>query len=147
MLDVINDDSRKLLDRLECVTVLGQVIDSDSETESYRFDETYPLRFHLRQLSRYIWYDLLNEGKRYKDVLHAANVVKRQFAAYLCAPEDGAEPEEEPERQPLYCREASDKLRVDHWDVQQRMRLSQKTDAKAPMSPLGRWCINTDPTI
>jgi len=82
---LIDDEFRKRLDRLACKTVLGQVVDSDIETENYQFDDVYPLRFHLRQLSRYIWYDLLKEGKQEEDVLRAVKVVQRQFADYLFA--------------------------------------------------------------
>ena len=135
---VINDEFRKLLDRLERITVLGQVIDSDSETENYRFDETYPLRFHLRQLSRYIWYALLKEGKREQDILHAVNVVKCEFAAYLFAPDEAADEVLELE---LNCWDPAEYLAA-----QRAMRLSEESDAETRVSPLGRWCIDTDPT-
>jgi hypothetical protein len=132
---VINDEFRKVLDRLECKTVLGQVIDSDSETENNRFDETYPLRFHLRQLSRYIWYELLKESKREQDVLHAVNVVKREFAEYF-----------EYGKVEISChRDASSEIVRGYWDVRQGMR--KESDAELRSSPLGGWCINTDPTI
>ncbi len=134
---VMNDEFRELLDRLERTTVLGQVIDSDSETENYRFDESYPLRFHLRQLSRYIWYELLKEGKREQDVLHAINVVQREFDEYLFGYDRAGIVR--------CCEHVTAEIVQGHWDVQQRMRITEESDAD--LSPLGWWCVSTDPTV
>lgn len=135
---VINDEFRKRLDRLACKTVLGQVIDLDSETDNRRFDETYPLRFHLRQLSRYIWYELLKEGKREQDVMHAVDVVQREFAEYLVEYDKAAIPDR-------CTRSLTFEIVQDHWDERQRIRLSEESDAD--LSPLGWWCVSTDPTV
>jgi hypothetical protein len=141
MRHVIDDELRKLLDRLERTTALGQVIDSEATIKNF---QSYPLRFHLRQLSRYIWYDLLKEGKREQDILHAVNVVKREFAAYLSASDMAYDEEDAGIR---YCRDVAAEFLADHWDVQQRMRSSEESDAEPRVSPLGRWYINSDPTI
>jgi hypothetical protein len=132
------------------MTVLGQAIDSDSKTENYRFDETYPLRFHLRQLSRYIWYDLLKEGKREQDVLHAANVVQREFANYLSASAmEYGEGDGEPKissRMSSYQKVGSEFL-AEHRDVQRKIRRLDERELEARIPPLGKWYIHTDPTI
>jgi hypothetical protein len=144
---VIDDEFRKQLDRLACKTVFGQVIDSDSKTENYRFDETYPLRFHLRQLSRYIWYDLLKEGKREQDVLHAANVVQREFANYLSASamDDG---EGDGVLEIIsQNQELGSKFLAEHWDVQRKIRRLDESEVEVRIPPLGKWYIQTDPTI
>jgi hypothetical protein len=137
----IDDEFRKLLDRLERTTVLGQVIDPDGKIKNY---QSYPLRFHLRQLSRYVWYDFLKEGKRERDILHAISVVKHEFAPYLSASDEDADLQDDLE---LFCRDKADELLSDHWDAQQRLRLPEESDAEAPISPLAMWCIDTDSTI
>src|ERR1700674_2575610 len=133
----IDDEFRKLLDRLERTTVLGQVIDPDGKIKTH---QSYPLRFHLRQLSRYVWYDFLKEGKRERDILHAINVVKHEFAPYLSA----SDLQDDVVR---FCLDKADELLNDHRDVQQRLRLPEESDAEAPISPLAMWCIDTDSTI
>ena len=142
MAHVRNDEFRKELDRLECKTVFGLVIDSDSETRDYRFDETYPLRFHLRQLSRYIWYDFLKEGKQEQDVLHAVNVVKQEFAEYFTHFELA-----EIAWQDISAMHDGSELVRDYWNKQQRMRIPEESNTELRDSPLGAWCLDTDPTI
>jgi hypothetical protein len=155
---VIDDAFRKRLDRLACKTVLGQVIDSDSEAEGYRLDETYPLRFHLRQLSRYIWYDLLKEGKREENILRAVDVVKREFANYLSPSameygdvhskkgDDGAAMNLPTILQVRASPREMEWLAV-HRDKQREIRGMDESEVEAPVPPLGKWYIHTDPTI
>jgi hypothetical protein len=118
MLEEMSKELSDQVDRLECVTVFGRVIDSDMEIKKYQFDETYPLRFHLRELSRFIWSNLLREGKREKDVLHAVNVVKREIADY------------------------------DPWIAEHNEEIAKNKDiyAETGRPPLWSWCIYSDPT-
>jgi hypothetical protein len=141
MLEEMSKELSDQLDRLECVTVFGRVIDSDMEIKKYQFDETYPLRFHLRELSRFIWSNLFREGKREKDVLHAVNVVKREIVDYDPAGEETADNEETVARRIAEHNEDIAKHIAD------RKSLGYKDIyAETGRPPLRSWYIYTNPT-
>ena len=135
MTDIVSEELCKRLDRLECMTVLGHVIDAGGETEVDQVDESYPLRFHLRQLSRYVWFELFNEGKQEQNVVHAVGVVRHAFADYLLACEAGISQKPEAMNSSL-----ASELLTDHWESRRSIR---ESDADVRIS---QWCIDTDLT-
>ncbi len=84
-----------ILDEVEAFTVSGRLIGATRNTEAEAVDDSYPLRFHLRQLSRYIWADLMKWQRQPEDIMHAVDVVRDEFKSYFGATEVVAADEEE----------------------------------------------------
>jgi hypothetical protein len=136
----MSEELRDQVDRLECMTVFGRVIDSDKEIKKYQFDETYPLRFHLRELSRFIWFGLLREGRQEKDVLHAVNVVKREIVDF--DPDVGEEAGNDEETNAKLI----EKLTAELKSLGAPETAPENIYAETGRPPLRSWCIYTDPT-
>ena len=80
---VMDAEFRAKWDRLAGHTVCGREIHSKEEIDKHAVEAAYPLRFHLRELSHYIWYELLKGGRGEGDIFDALSIVKNQLDEYL----------------------------------------------------------------
>jgi hypothetical protein len=83
-----------VLDEVGEITVCGRLIGATRNAEPDAVDDSYPLRFHLHELSRQIWADLMKWQRRLEDIMHAVDVVSVEFKSFFPAAE-AAETDEE----------------------------------------------------
>lgn len=134
-----------VLDEAEEITVSGRLIGATNDAESIGVDESYPLRLHLRYLSRSIWSDLLNSQRRPRDIWHAVDVVRQEFESCFAALEAEAVEDEEPV---FLCSQSAvnEFLLDDHLESRQESRRRTMPNGADPnCPPLMAWYVQTDP--
>src|SRR6266496_1185570 len=142
MEQVTGEKLRTLLDQLEGITVSKRPIGADGKTE--RADESYPLRFHLRQLSWYVWSDLMKQRRREPDILRAVDIVRHEFESYLSAAHEVEEYQEL--QRSVQCGPAG--VLAEHFQARRenrRFAMASETDARS--SPFRKWYLQSDPSV